>query len=636
MIKTLFLRIHTLNNRIGINRSIAKKISFGYALALGTAVIGTSGGLLGGYYGARPARQQAQYTLNKKQLLNEFNNHFLSIQLHPQRLLAVAGESRIWVQYETNQFNTELRQLWNLIEEIEQLTQGIETPDAQMFLLLSNYHQNLRRYETFVQNLWLDLNGVDNKAITLQIIAADLSGSEAHELFIAFEQLSEDLTRLRQMVEHQHIQSGVQLQRAEKLQRLIILSSMAISIAIAIILAIVTSRAIASPVEQLTQVAQQVTQENNFQLQASVQTQDEVSLLAQALNQLVSWAGQYTMELEESRQTLEDRVAERTEALQQSELCLRQQTEDLQHTLSELQKTQLQLVQSEKMSSLGQMVAGIAHEINNPISFIHGNIQYAIAYFNDVVRLIDLYQQHYPEPKSEIQKFTNEIELTFVREDFPRMVQSMKEGSLRISEIVASLRTFSRLDEAVVKHVDIHEGLDSTLTILNSRLRSTQDFSGIEIIRNYGPLPKIECYAGQLNQVFMNIFVNAIDALEEFSPQENPKITVSTFASYDGWVVIEISDNGPGMTDIVRSQLFDPFYTNKPVGKGTGLGLSISYQIVTETHSGYLTCESDPGQGAKFIIKLPAQVNCDVPTHQKDSRYLGAYNRVAPASILEI
>lgn len=594
---------------LGINHSISKKIGCGYALALGTAVLGTSGGLLGGYYGAQSAREQARYTLHKKQLLHEFNHHFLSIQMHPQRLLAIAGKSNIWVHYETNQFNTELRQLLLQLDEIEQLFQTYSTVNPQRLSFINGYRLNLQQYEHFIQELWHDLDQVNNKQVALQTIALALSSDDAQQISTTFEQLSEDLTRLQQGVDRQYSYSLVYRKRAEKLSLVIIASSMVVSIGLAIILAIITSRAIAQPIEQLTLISHRVTQDNNFQLRASIQTQDEVFMLAESLNQLVSWAGQYTRELEEARQTLEDRVIERTQALQQSETSLRQKAEDLQQTLAELQQTQLQLVQSEKMSSLGQMVAGITHEINNPISFIYGNIRYATIYVNNFVKLLDLYQHHYPEPNEAIQDTMEEIDLPFLREDFPKLIQSMQEGTLRIREIVKSLRTFSRLDEAIIKQVDIHDGIESTLTILNNRLRPTVNFSGIEVNRNYGKLPAIECHAGQINQVFMNILSNAIDALETSPVGTIPKIAIATHILDPDWVAIEISDNGPGMTEFTRSRLFDPFYTTKAIGSGTGLGLSISYQIITETHKGCLICESIAGQGAKFIIQLPVSLH---------------------------
>ena len=608
MFKPLFLAIICLNRVLGIDRSISKKISSGYTLALGTAVLGISCGLLGSYCYAQPARLQAKQMRQQKQLLSDFNNRLLNIQIHPLRLLAIAGESRIWMQYEINQFRSDFQQINRLLEEIEQLAAGSKQANTQLIGFVNEYHATLISYEEFTSNLWESLNGVNNKSSATVTLATALSSSSASELSKAFEQLSEDLTRLQQETNQNYSYATTQLQKVERLRITIILSSMAVSIGLAIALAMMTSRAIARPIENLTMVARQVTQDNNLQLQAPIQTQDEVSFLAKALNQLVSWAGQYTTELEEARQTLEKRVLERTQALQKSEASLRHKADDLQHTLNELQQAQLQLIQSEKMSSLGQLVAGIAHEINNPVSFIHGNLKHATAYVEEMMTLLDLYQNSYPQPNTAIQIAINEIDLPFLQQDFPKVLQSMQEGSNRIRDIVKSLRIFSRLDESAVKEVDLHMGIDSTLTILSSRLKATLDSPSIHVSRNYGQLPPVECYAGQLNQVFMNILSNAIEALELLPPSGNPTITITTQTLDKNWVVIRITDNGPGIPTMIHSRLFDPFFTTKAVGKGTGLGLSISYQIVTKKHHGYLTCDSTPGQGATFTIKLPVKL----------------------------
>lgn len=308
-------------------------------------------------------------------------------------------------------------------------------------------------------------------------------------------------------------------------------------------------------------------------------------------------------------------------ALRASESLLRQQKEELQLALHELKRTQLQLIQTEKMSSLGQMVAGIAHEINNPVNFIHGNLNYVNGYAQDLLRLVQQYQQHYPQPVPAIQAEIEAIDLDFLVVDLVKVLQSMRVGTERIREIVLSLRNFSRLDESEVKDVNLHEGINSTLTILQHRLKATPNRSEIQLIQKYSPLPSIQCYAGQLNQVFMNILSNAIDALEETmaTPPDsawNPCITIISesiqapeTASHPSdrpvGVRIRMMDNGPGMREEVRSRLFDPFFTTKPVGRGTGLGLSISYQIVTEKHGGKLYCHSAPGQGSEFVIELP-------------------------------
>lgn len=289
------------------------------------------------------------------------------------------------------------------------------------------------------------------------------------------------------------------------------------------------------------------------------------------------------------------------------------QANQISETLKTLQQAQAKLVQSEKMSSLGQLVAGIAHEINNPVNFISGNVEYAQDYFHDLINLIELYQTHYPEPIAEIAEFADEIDLEFLLQDLDKMLSSMKVGTERIQKIVLSLRNFSRLDEAELKPVDIHEGLENTLMILHNRLKSKGEQSGIDVTTQFGDLPKIECYAGPLNQVFMNLLSNAIDALEEQpEPRQiwiNTETDTTTLPSGEPASIarIRIRDNGQGIPADHKDHLFDPFFTTKPVGKGTGLGLSISYQIIVERHNGTLTCVSEPGEGAEFIIEIPIQ-----------------------------
>ncbi len=286
----------------------------------------------------------------------------------------------------------------------------------------------------------------------------------------------------------------------------------------------------------------------------------------------------------------------------------------------DLQHNYTRLIQNEKMAALGQLVAGIAHEINNPVNFIAGNIVHAIEYSQDLLQLIRLYQQCYPEPATEIQTAIADIELDFLTNDLPNLLASMKIGTERIEQIILSLRNFSRLDESEKKIVDIHEGIDSTLLILNSRFKNHKINQSINIIKDYGDIPPVDCYAGLLNQVFMNILANAIDALEESlvnqqgfeglaNPKEtladNPKISIRTEVSDHQQVVIRIIDNGPGIPENIQKRLFDPFFTTKPVGKGTGLGLSISYQIIVEKHGGQLQCISALGVGTEFIITIP-------------------------------
>lgn len=302
-------------------------------------------------------------------------------------------------------------------------------------------------------------------------------------------------------------------------------------------------------------------------------------------------------------------------ALQQAQLHnqTKEQTEKLAQALHDLQQTQTQLIQTEKMSSLGQLVAGVAHEINNPVNFIYGNINHVNNYAEDLLSILDLYLQNCPNPNPEIRDRAFEIDLEFIIEDLPKSLSSMKIGIERIRQIVLSLRNFSRLDHAEMKPVDIHEGIDSTLLILQHRLKVKPESQSIKLVKEYSELPLVECYAGPLNQVFMNVLTNAIDALEDYtistSKPHNSQITIRTaIAHIEGdvkTVVIRIADNGPGIPEALKARICDPFFTTKPVGKGTGLGLSISYQIVVDKHGGVFKCDSQPGLGTEFWIEIP-------------------------------
>lgn len=348
-------------------------------------------------------------------------------------------------------------------------------------------------------------------------------------------------------------------------------------------------------IEMLREVSQGV--QNNWELKqqselienTSNQLRHEIEQrkqIEQALNLANAEIIALNKSLQGDKNSLEQRVKERTQ--------------DLESTLSTLKETQIQLIQTEKMSSLGLMIAGIAHEVNNPINFISGNTGHLRGYVTVLFELISLYQEVYPlTPDIELKQ--QEIDLDFVLEDIYKVVNSIDVGTDRVKQLVSSLRNFSRLDEAEVKEVDLHEGLDSTLVILQHRLKY-----GYEVIKNYGDIPFIHCYPAQLNQVFTNLIVNAMDAMDE-TDQKHKQLIITSRAIAPDEIQISFKDNGAGMTKEVYEKIFDPFFTTKPVGKGTGLGLGICFQII-QKHGGKIDVTSAPHAGTEFILTLPVQL----------------------------
>jgi signal transduction histidine kinase len=344
--------------------------------------------------------------------------------------------------------------------------------------------------------------------------------------------------------------------------------------------------------------------------------------LLAAIDAVVS---QYQKESEAEQQAFDRKQLELYEQSCAATAAARSRALEAQQALRDLQEAQSLLIQSEKMSSLGMLLAGVAHEINNPVTFLYGNLSHAINYVGDLLDLLQLYRQRYPNPSSEIQELIDSLEIDFAIEDLPKVMSSMKMGAERIRKIVMSLRNFSRTNDAEISRLDIQEGIENTLLILQNRLKPQPGRPGIQVVKEFGDLPLVECCAGSVNQVFMNILANAIDALEEgigapgrsnekknLSPMPNapcpiPTIRIRTEVLHPDYVTVRIADNGQGMKPEVIARLFDPFFTTKPAGKGTGLGLSISYRIVVEKHGGTLKCVSEPGQGTEFLVELPVR-----------------------------
>ncbi len=348
---------------------------------------------------------------------------------------------------------------------------------------------------------------------------------------------------------------------------------------ILLVIVYLVSRYITKPIEAINKMAIALGK-GDFKVRAEVTSRDEVGTLARTLNKTADLLLRSQQQLGEYNEKLQVK------------------NQHLESALTELQSTQSQLIQSEKMSGLGQMIAGIAHEINNPVTFVHGNLDYAAGYLKDLLELVELYEIEYPIPTTAIQGKLEEIEIDFIKKDSSKVIESMKSGTERIRDIVLSLRNFARLDESSLKESDLHEGIESTLLILSHRVKNK-----VEIIRDYNNLPLVKCHAAQINQVFMNILHNALDALDEIE-LESPQISIKTKQLNRDYVSIRIENNGPPIPKAIQNKLFNPFFTTKPVGQGTGIGLGICYQII-DKHHGMINVQSGSESGVAFTVKLP-------------------------------
>ncbi len=590
--KALSLK-QNLQCRRRLNRlKLGKKIGYGYALTLGIAIIGISIGLVIGDHYQYKAKLEKDDAAGELNLANRLKISMLLMSVEQKDSILTLQDPTQWEQ-EHNRFLAEkdnLQKIWKEFESSQgTVRDDIKELDGEEKIikeLMENYDiltQDLQRLEAIFQKIHSQLSAQQR-----QILQAE--AMELHNQFLLGDasRLVKQLYLFSEHAEEETEAAILDLMVAERIRLQIIIGSLVASIIVASALVVWVSRAITRPILSTSAVAQQVISSSDFRLQAPVISDDEVGHLTISLNRLITTVHQLLQEQQEKNVSLEK-------------------------ALHEIRSTQAMLVQSEKMSSLGQMVAGVAHEINNPVSFIHGNLFHLQQYLIDLLQALNLYQQQpTPLPKS-VQEELDGLDLDYLAEDTQKILSSMQIGTERIAEIVRSLRNFSRLDEAEVKAADINEGIDNTLMILSHRMKASATAPEIQVHKSYADFPPVQCYAGQLNQVFMNILSNAIDAFEEMNQnrsyqeiKENPNILHITTELISGsQVSIQIQDNGKGIPKSVLDKIFDPFFTTKEVGKGTGLGLAISYQVIVDKHGGRLYCDSKPGQGTTFFIQIP-------------------------------
>lgn len=563
---------HTsVSHRVGNFFSVGTKINCGYALALSIAVIGTATGLILGSYSYEQARHRMDVADDESGIVSGLQGALLELQVHRRELRFQLDQSQD-IKPSTDALLGHIQETKAFLAELREFVQT--NNDVELNALLQQYGGAINTYINTLESNIKQLDQLSLKPTERQRMQQFISEATLLPETLQFYEFIHKLTEDAKTVRQEQAAADEAQSQATVLQAQIITMSVGLSIAIAAILAFLTSRAISRPIEELTRVSRQITQESNFNLQAPVTTHDEIGLLAVSFNQLVQRVKQL---LEEQEAALE----------------------------RERQMQEAKLIQSEKMSSLGQMLAGVAHEINNPVNFIYGNLSHANDYISDMLRLLQTYEAEIVNPPPAIQTQIEGIDLEFLIEDLPKVLNSMKLGAERVRQIVLSLKNFSRLDDTEPHPVNLQECLDSTLLILDNRIKK-----GIRVIRNYSELPEIEGFAGLLYQVFMNLLSNAIDALQEKSSEQIREIEISTSRTGSNQVIVRIADNGIGIPAEVQSKIFEMFFTTKPSGVGTGMGLAISRQIIVEKHQGTLDCHSQVGKGTEFTITLPIKHSC--------------------------
>jgi two-component system, NtrC family, sensor kinase len=555
--------------------SIHRKIAYGYAFAIGVAVLGTGSGLAVGDYYEYQAKAKLNFSHQQEDILQHLETEVILARSHSERIIPFL-ENPVWLETEITGLFEQILQIEKSLVSLQNLVKQSppEFYDKSISKLAEDYETHVLATTPEINELLFNLQQKNLTKDNLPEFKNKLRQATEGNLSIKLEQFYQSLEDFIQKAKQQESKANDAFNNAQLLRIKITVISMLISVALAAILAYYTSHAIARPLKWVTEVADRAAKDQNYHLRAPILTNDEVGVLAVSINQLI---------------------------------------ETISKQLKHLQETQTQLIQTEKMSSLGNLVAGIAHEVNNPINFIYGNLEYTRHYVDDLMGLVHLYQQYYPDADPEIQKYIETIDFEFLVSDLPKVVSSMTMGAERIRNIVLSLRNFSRLDESEVKQVDIHEGINNTILMLSHRLNHP-----IKVTDIYGEIPLISCYPALLNQVFLNILTNGIDAIEEalnhgnFSGKDSkktakiPQIIIRTELFESNMICIRFWNNGPIIPYKIQRKLFDPFFTTKPPGQGTGLGLAIAYQIITK-HGGRIEVFSEDFKGTEFAIFLPIE-----------------------------